>query len=517
MKKIKKSVAIILVIVMTMSVSLTVLADSDPDFKDGQIRRYGAVPGSYVVDSDFSGPLEGGEVRISQQIIKDNEDGTFDVEVKVQAGDLIDFAVEEAIVLVIDGSGSVTSSQWQEMMTACISFIESHPVRANVFFGVVVFDNDARVLSNLDNNRGRVIQLLRNATQVPAGETNTTDGLIKAKAVLDAYTGTGTKSAIVITDGESNVSVPGTTLQQAADALKSSGTVVYAIGVGEYKLSELELISTLNPHFKTIFPLIDFTEIAVSLANLIHKNVNISTGPDVDFVSIVSGSNAAYIDGVLQWDLSSVVNGSVNSLVYRIALKTSAIDQGFKPVSSSSTLTYTDANKVARNENFDIPLVRMRSDVTVTFNDWDGTVFFTQTLKHGMKAEAPAPAPVRSGFTFLGWYLGNDPYDFDTPVTADIVLVAQYNDVSISIIRIADEFGVPSASQVTLPRNSEMQFDIIANIGAIVDGITWKTSNAAFAIVDQDGLVKTKNLPGSVVLTATAENGVTHSITLRII
>ena len=64
---------------------------------------------------------------------------------------------------------------------------------------------------------------------------------------------------------------------------------------------------------------------------------------------------------------------------------------------------------------------------TVTFDSKGGTAVPAQTVKEGEKADEPAD-PTRSGYTFQGWYLNGEKYDFNTPVTADITLTAQWSE-----------------------------------------------------------------------------------------
>ena len=60
---------------------------------------------------------------------------------------------------------------------------------------------------------------------------------------------------------------------------------------------------------------------------------------------------------------------------------------------------------------------------TVTFDTGEGTGIDPQTVNHGEQAIDPG-TPVRDGYTFTGWTLDGEPYDFATPVTGDITLVA---------------------------------------------------------------------------------------------
>ena len=68
---------------------------------------------------------------------------------------------------------------------------------------------------------------------------------------------------------------------------------------------------------------------------------------------------------------------------------------------------------------------------TVTFNSYGGTpVPPAQEVEYGLTATKP-DAPTLKGYTFAFWYLGDDEqnataYDFDTPVTGDITLYANW-------------------------------------------------------------------------------------------
>ena len=63
----------------------------------------------------------------------------------------------------------------------------------------------------------------------------------------------------------------------------------------------------------------------------------------------------------------------------------------------------------------------------VTFDPANGGDTFTQDVEYEGKATEPA-APEKTGYTFDGWYLdeAEEPFNFDTTITADITLTAHY-------------------------------------------------------------------------------------------
>ena len=76
---------------------------------------------------------------------------------------------------------------------------------------------------------------------------------------------------------------------------------------------------------------------------------------------------------------------------------------------------------------------------TVTFENNGGSAVASQMVNNGEKATKPAD-PTKSGFVFDGWYQDatfSAPFDFDTPITADVTIYAKFVPVTITGISIA--------------------------------------------------------------------------------
>ena len=67
---------------------------------------------------------------------------------------------------------------------------------------------------------------------------------------------------------------------------------------------------------------------------------------------------------------------------------------------------------------------------TVTFNSNGGSAVSSQTIKSGEKATKPTN-PTRSGYTFVEWQLNNLAYNFNTPVTSNITLIAKWKENTV--------------------------------------------------------------------------------------
>ena len=99
---------------------------------------------------------------------------------------------------------------------------------------------------------------------------------------------------------------------------------------------------------------------------------------------------------------------------------------------------------------------------TVAFDSNGGSSVSAQTIESGQTASAPAD-PVRSGYTFKGWYLDGSLFSFSSPITGNITLTASWTENSAPVINRTVSFNVDggstsvpdmtaaSGSQITLP------------------------------------------------------------------
>ena len=63
--------------------------------------------------------------------------------------------------------------------------------------------------------------------------------------------------------------------------------------------------------------------------------------------------------------------------------------------------------------------------VSVSFNSEGGSPVATQVIKKGGTISEPA-APTKKGYTFAGWMLGSQAFDFNTPINKSIALTASW-------------------------------------------------------------------------------------------
>ena len=156
---------------------------------------------------------------------------------------------------------------------------------------------------------------------------------------------------------------------------------------------------------------------------------------------------------------------------------------------------YSFSTKVTKNltltakwekveENTTEPETPEVKEYTVTFNSNGGTSVTKQTIEEGKTATAPKN-PTYTGYTFLGWYLNGEKFDFSTAITSNITLKAEWkkNDV---VSYIVEDVANSVANQVRI---------YVTLNGEKVAGTVEMTSTSGKTVtveVPATGVVKTK-------------------------
>lgn len=65
---------------------------------------------------------------------------------------------------------------------------------------------------------------------------------------------------------------------------------------------------------------------------------------------------------------------------------------------------------------------------TVSFSTDGGTEYANQVVEENTPATRPSTYPVKDGYTFVGWQVDGNDYDFNTPVTKDITITASWEE-----------------------------------------------------------------------------------------
>ena len=132
---------------------------------------------------------------------------------------------------------------------------------------------------------------------------------------------------------------------------------------------------------------------------------------------------------------------------------------------------------------------------TVTFDTDGGSAVDAQTVAYGEKAKTPAD-PTKTGYTFAGWELGGNAYDFAASVTEDMTLTAKWKD------------SEKPTGEIKISKNSWKSF-----LNNITFGLFFKdTQTVTITAADNSGeAVTVEYLLSNKELTKTALDGMTFT------
>ncbi len=106
---------------------------------------------------------------------------------------------------------------------------------------------------------------------------------------------------------------------------------------------------------------------------------------------------------------------------------------------------------------------------TISFNTSGGNSINPLEVKANTKVNS-LPKPKKEGYTFLYWTLDNEVFNLDKPITKNIILEAQYQELepSLVIIRfdtlggtLINDLKVPKGSIITLPKAQKEGYKFI--------------------------------------------------------
>ena len=98
--------------------------------------------------------------------------------------------------------------------------------------------------------------------------------------------------------------------------------------------------------------------------------------------------------------------------------------------------TETNSNKPSNPNNSNSTPVTVK--YTVSFNSNGGSSVSSQTIVKDSKVTEPTN-PTKSGYTFIAWQIDGSNYNFNTPITKDITLVAKWEkNASVYKITVTD-------------------------------------------------------------------------------
>ena len=174
-----------------------------------------------------------------------------------------------------------------------------------------------------------------------------------------------------------------------------------------------------------------------------------------------SGSNVTLAD------LTVTVDSECGACAYPFAGSTMTIESGTYANVTTTPYRYNTAitGMAVNQPNIDDGNGHfvVQAGYNVTFDADGGTPApAAQRVAAGGKATAPVTNPAKAGSVFAGWTLNDAAYDFDTVLSADITLVADYDAA------VATVFTVAGATTNTVGYYTTLA----GAVGAAVDGAT---------------------------------------------
>ena len=107
--------------------------------------------------------------------------------------------------------------------------------------------------------------------------------------------------------------------------------------------------------------------------------------------------------------------------------------------------------------------------------------------------------PTREGYKFIGWYYKDELFDFNTKITKDMTLTAQWAEIS-------DELSLNTGS-ISVLLGEQRGIEVISlPEGVTKDNLIWTSSDPSIASVDADGNIKALKA-GTVTITVKTSDG----------
>jgi uncharacterized protein YegL len=298
-------------------------------------------------------------------------DGATSVAVSISGASLTSVTPVD-LMLVIDDSGSISYSQFEQLRKSLVTFVQSLD---DLFdnggkVGVTLFSNSARLIAPLSANKNEVLSKLQSMNRY-GGATCTACGIDMARQQFLSSNPDHERVAIVLTDGLSNVGQ----LQTSLDAAAAIGVTFFAVGVGNYSsfYAELQKIAT-GEGDANVFTAEGFDSLGTTFQDLTAAIVS----PEATDAELVLDVNAAFgIQGAsadagsvtlsgntIRWSIPKIQDETV-TLTYEVAHDPAALG-GDKPVHTS--VSYSDAEGNA------LPIDALSVSVSGCDSDGDGVL-----------------------------------------------------------------------------------------------------------------------------------------------
>ncbi|MBZ0293632.1 MAG: VWA domain-containing protein [Anaerolineae bacterium] len=187
------------------------------------------------------------------------------------------------IMLVLDGSGSISSSDYVLMQNFSIGLVNSFNIsKTEARFGIVQFaaERYGKVEVPLGDKRGVLIDRLTNLRRLAnTGWTDIQEGIYLGQREFDKHGRNRSqvpRAMIVLTDGYHNVGNPSP--ESEAQKAKKKSTLIYGVAVGVADLTQIRAIAS-DPDSRFVFSIDNFAGLVQSLNQISESTCNTPLRP----------------------------------------------------------------------------------------------------------------------------------------------------------------------------------------------------------------------------------------------
>jgi len=204
--------------------------------------------------------------------------------------------------------------------------------------------------------------------------------------------------------------------------------------------------------------------------------------PDGNKLSVIGAGGLLGIPGDNKpWESENYGYDLNSKMVTLTSVPDTFVRWDFNPTVTLTTGTPTDkVISFVLDQNITVtPITTVATAHTVTFNSMGGTAVSSQNVESDGLVTQPDD-PVKGGYTFVEWQLSGVAYNFSTPVTSNLTLVAVYRAVGTTIYTVSFN----STGGTDVPSQTVNKGDSVAQPEAPVkEGYTfveWRTYGVAY-------------------------------------
>ena len=151
-------------------------------------------------------------------------------------------------------------------------------------------------------------------------------------------------------------------------------------------------------------------------------------------------------------------------------------------------------------------LVKVNSGpYTVKFDTDGGTKIESQKVKKGETVKEP-PEPTKLGNSFLGWYVGNKEYNFDSRVNKNLTIKAKWENNNTADV---EGIELDQNEVALLPGDTMPLIATVLPSDARDQSVKWESSDPEKVTVDEYGNIKAIAIGSSTITATTNEGGFT--------